>query len=498
MDSDPHSPELKPWWRRRFFKAVVITSVCIVAFYVIERLVGELAWQGYRKEALARGVKLNLADYERPPIPDDENYAAAPIFKKLMLPGDPAKIGKIFELPPRQRTGSKNKEPGPLDLTDWQQGFLKAQWIPTAGENPAGDVLFALERMSGPLGEIRSASSRPKTQWPFKWSEGPNTPTVFGTLQGMSMCFSLRARALLALDRPDEALGEIRQIARIADSLKGEPFLIFGLVRIAIWNLALAVAEQGIQAGKWRAADLVELERLFGSTNQLAEWKQSLDSERGHGNYYLDRAVTASPTAFGEETYGLFNTGAFPPSKPDPALSAILGIVPRGWIRRAQVGYNRSLDGELEDIDSEGELIAPRFSRAQSAASNPSWLDRLRPSKYILSGASGGVFAFASFRAFELHSRLQQLRVICALTRYRQAERRFPESLSDLVPAYLPAVPRDIMDGQPMRYRRADDGGCRVWSIGTNRSDDGGTLRNRNRTAYDWVSELPPMPVAEQ
>ncbi len=50
----------------------------------------------------------------------------------------------------------------------------------------------------------------------------------------------------------------------------------------------------------------------------------------------------------------------------------------------------------------------------------------------------------------------------------------WPERLQDLVPAFLKSVPIDPLDGQPLRYRPASFQGMLLYSVGGNRSDDGG------------------------
>jgi hypothetical protein len=47
-----------------------------------------------------------------------------------------------------------------------------------------------------------------------------------------------------------------------------------------------------------------------------------------------------------------------------------------------------------------------------------------------------------------------------------------PASLDALVPTYLPRVPLDPWDGKPLRYAI---GPAKVWSIGRDGRDDGGT-----------------------
>jgi hypothetical protein len=312
----------------------------------------------------------------------------------------------------------------------------------------------------------------------------------YGTAQGAVACFLLRGRALLSLNRPDEAMAEFRQVERIADSVRDEATLNGGLTRISIWTTTIWAAEEGLQGGKWRVNHLAELAAILTRPNHLAAYKHSLSSDRVCGNFYFDRAM-----ADHEELASLINMGAFGRSNPDPKFVAAVAIAPHGWVRRAQVKYNRRFDRELSDIDSEHALIAPQLYR-ETDANRAAYLNRWNPKKHVLEAVSP-VTALASFRAFELHSRVEGFVVISALWRYREANGGLPVALTELVPDYLAAIPHDLMDGQPIRYRRLEDGGCRVWSIGKDRIDDGGVAREPRRMTYDWVSELPPLPAAD-
>lgn len=61
-----------------------------------------------------------------------------------------------------------------------------------------------------------------------------------------------------------------------------------------------------------------------------------------------------------------------------------------------------------------------------------------------------------------------------AIERYRLAhDGQLPETLDMLVPQYLDETPLDPFDGEPLRYRRYQDGYI-VYSVGPNRVDDGG------------------------
>ena len=77
---------------------------------------------------------------------------------------------------------------------------------------------------------------------------------------------------------------------------------------------------------------------------------------------------------------------------------------------------------------------------------------------------------------------LNTARVGLAVQRYRLASGKLPETLAELVPAYLDAVPKDPFDGKEMRYKKLETGFV-VYSIGEDGSDDGGKERPRERSS---------------
>lgn len=63
--------------------------------------------------------------------------------------------------------------------------------------------------------------------------------------------------------------------------------------------------------------------------------------------------------------------------------------------------------------------------------------------------------------------------VAIGLELYRRDRGAYPISLDDLVPRFMPAVPPDRFDGNPVRYRLVN-GKPVIYSVGSDRMDDGG------------------------
>ena len=95
-------------------------------------------------------------------------------------------------------------------------------------------------------------------------------------------------------------------------------------------------------------------------------------------------------------------------------------------------------------------------------------------------------------KALQIFSYNQNLadeaQIVCSLERYRLTHGEYPETLDTLAPQFIETIPHDIIGGQPLHYRRMDDGKFLLYSIGWNETDDGGlpgTLSDVKNG--DWV-----------
>ncbi len=84
-----------------------------------------------------------------------------------------------------------------------------------------------------------------------------------------------------------------------------------------------------------------------------------------------------------------------------------------------------------------------------------------------------------------------------AIELYRRRNGAYPETLNPLVPELLPTLPVDRFDGRPLRYRLTDDGPL-LYSIGSDRIDDGGApaeteYQRLHVPRYTWKIPNPPM-----
>ncbi len=82
-----------------------------------------------------------------------------------------------------------------------------------------------------------------------------------------------------------------------------------------------------------------------------------------------------------------------------------------------------------------------------------------------------GGFDASDGRFYKSEAHTKQAQLACALELFRRARGAFPEKLDELVPDFIAAIPADLMDDAPMRYRRTPEGGFDLWSVAMNRED---------------------------
>ena len=83
-------------------------------------------------------------------------------------------------------------------------------------------------------------------------------------------------------------------------------------------------------------------------------------------------------------------------------------------------------------------------------------------------------------------------RTAIALERYRLARGEYPEKLDGLAPQFIAEVPHDVVNGQPLNYRRTANGQFVLYSLGWNEKDDDGEVGLNSNGSVDirngdWV-----------
>jgi len=70
---------------------------------------------------------------------------------------------------------------------------------------------------------------------------------------------------------------------------------------------------------------------------------------------------------------------------------------------------------------------------------------------------------------------LRSLATACAVERYRMTHGRLPATLEDLVPAFLPSIPIDLLTGKPLCYKPSESSSYLIYGTGWDQTDNAGS-----------------------
>ena len=501
---------LRPW---RFLFAGFGVVLLVVLFYAEENWRGKRAWDNYCRSLASRGESVRIADIMPPRVPDDQNFTMSPFLSQFMqVNGQPS--FKLFETASSIVGSAKDQAStirsnswftAPTDLRAWAEAFRvaesnKVQTVsaPATELDAARVVLGKLSIYDPVLDEVREASKRPSARWNVDYSaENPAAILLphLARIKGLCQFLQLRASAELAAGQTDAALADVDLGFRVADSLRGESFLISHLVRIACANIALKTVADGLAQHQWSDAQLSALEKRLAEFDFCSSAHRALQGERAFGPAVIEY-LRKNPGQF-SSLAGLGGPGG---SQSFDAQGALLAAVPSGWFYLEELNECKLIDS---DLLSALDLERKRFLPEQCATAE-------KHIESIVSGSKIGMvlhhrvfvgMLLPALTKVVLRSALTQASIDCAavaagLERYRLANGRYPETLAGLDPKFIAKMPADPISGEPLKYRPAADGSYVLYSVGWNGVDDGGILATNKsgkgveNTQGDWVWKL--------
>ena len=455
----------------------VLAALCGIAL-LIERNSAKTAWERYAAAAKARGVKLSLKDEMlQPSIPDAENFAAVPIFDNLFKPGVSGTAVKLFDLPRSWKPGDTI----PTDLDAWRAYFVQENVLAAdAPEASPAAILRALdEKFGADWQQLSEAATRSRSRFPVNWSNGyyEPLPHITALTSAANIC-GLRADAHIAQGDGPAAHDDLHLHLRLRWALEQEPVLISWIVSNSILSIAIERIRRGLAAHVWDDSTLVLIDGDLARIKPLSGYRLATESERAWLNDFHASAQASDRESLKAVITAMTggNGSSFLPVS-----------LPKSWLYRNQIRSNEYVDEVLKAIDVAAERYVPTSPRSSASSPKPGRLERIN---YALFYAMMPAYPYFEKDALYTHTRVQCARTAVALERWRLARGAYPEALAALVPGLLPAVPHDVMDGLPLRYRRTEEGGYLLYSIGIDAKDDGGIGTKPVRSekdAPDWV-----------
>jgi len=395
-------------------------------------------------------------------------------------------------------------EPQPSDdLKTWQRYYLTLLAplkpdvtnffpLPAQPQTPAGDVLSELSKFDSAIEALREASHLPYSRFPICYNDANPYAILLPHLASLKRCalvLRLRALAEVQSGQAERALDDIKLMLCLTESSRTEPFMISHLVRIAMVPLLLQPVWEGLADHRWTDAQLASLEADLGKLDFLADYNLALEGEMACAVGAIE-SVRHSKRPELDLLFG----GMDRPSDPSYDFVGLLSrFAPGGWFEQNKLACSRlsvNLHGPIVNLET--RTVSPA---RLASATNAYHEIRLTPYNWMMrimfpwSFESPQKFAYGQWC-------VDAARIACALERYHLAHGNYPDTLDALAPQFLKTIPTDLINGQPLRYRRTFADRFMLYSVGWNETDDGGKLPPDEKGDFgydqgDWVWPMP-------
>lgn len=504
------------------FAAVSLATLTAAAFVIANRR--DLQTRDKNPDSPpANAERAATEKFIPPPVPDEQNFAATPFFAAVLEKGQqatsavwPEEFSRADQWPrtfPNLRDSTVGQRTGRLvtDLVAWRKAFEQSQLLagtneeivvsdtPDASANAqaAPAVLLALQPCEAVLTELRAASQRPHSRFNVRYDLDNPWATLFPHLaivKRTCQLLRLKTSAELAAGHAEEALRDATLMLRLVESPSSEPILLSQLLRVACLQIAIQPIWEGLAERRWTAAQLQTLQARFQQFDFVADLKRVLEAERAWGNLTIGMTRDTRTPVF-----SLVLAQAKRESWQAEADRAF-ATCPREWFDAEQRNYNQLFDERLlTGFDVDARRFQPSVGEANARFVAKAVRDTENLVKNHLVFAREFLVAPSRVHLKLAHAQatVDFALIACALERYRLAAGRYPETLGSLSPQYLRHLPNDMIDGQPLRYQRTDDGGFLLYSVGWNEIDEHGTPaflasgRSTEIKEGDWVWRYP-------
>jgi hypothetical protein len=465
---------------RIFFGCLGIVGLLLVSFVLMILVIcfvqnwrGPHVWAATKAKWEARGISLDPHSYFPPPVPDDQNLAALPIFD-LSTDPEPYAEGMLAPMQLRQAL-NEDLHGGELPRLNESEdkiraGVASAYATVFKGATLPASTLAQFDALYPVIGELRAAAAtRPDCQFKQDYTIEPPFARPLALLTepiAIAKKFAFHAKLALMENKGDISLDDVEMNLRFAEGVERDPTLVAGLVAIGVVAIDRGVIQEGLTSHAWSDAQLAELQSQLAKMDFLSGYEFTMTGETVTGSMamldYTKELHRKGGKLSGEKVlddgmgFGYWPDGWLDLNKSqivDFEFRVLAGVDPKK--RRVHPEVLRDLDVELERV----EAIPRRF-----VPWNILFAVTMRP-------LTNAQMKFAEAQVWN-----DQMLIACALERYRLAHGAYPPTLDALPPACIDAVPHDVMNGEPYHYRLNADGTFLLYSVGWNQVDDGGNV----------------------
>lgn len=491
-------------YQRRVLSLIALLMIFLLG--VVGFLYYRVRWAvaHYQHQLQAAGEKLNIDELIPVAIPPESN--GAPIFMQSIGAAPSGTNLLDYHAPIAMQMIAPGKA-----IVAWAQPEVRSD-----GTNTWEEIEAALAQYGARLESVRAAAAYPRFDFRLRYHVGPSLllPHLAPLKQAIQR---LTTSELCELHQGDivAACADIQTMLALVRANADEPLAISQLVRIAMTHIAFTATWELVQCPgvteqqlatvqrEWEeqdfigpTVDAIAFERAFEEMtlqrmrNSSSQFRQVLSSGGGSGNAGLwfgstaDQALEAIGTQARETRWRL----AF--SYPDELrmLKGFQVLVEAMRKVRGGQDFKTTMDDQYARLAQLGLNVTNKDSGPLFDPSNMNL-------RVLFSQSVVGLSRMVN-RVLTTEAARRVVVTALALKRYHLRHGQYPAELSALVPEFLKMVPRDPVDGQPLRYKL--DGAFLLYSIGVDGVDNKGDASPPEQSdspgwlkGHDWVWPTP-------
>jgi hypothetical protein len=454
--------------KRRFRKlrfaliALAAFALTVAFFYGEENWRGKRAWEKCKAELEAKGAILDWNKLIPPPVPDGQNFFKAPKMAEWFVKHSQSMTNELTEqLRNPDTTATNFNEIAASKYLAWSDQF-----------EPDFDLL-------------REALKRPYARMDGNYavpSEGPVPNFVCD--RAIAQTLAQRAHCYLLLGEPGQALPELTLMRDMRHLLEcaptGKPMtLVAAMINVQVAGFYTDVIADGLQKHIWQEPQLVALQ------SQLADTKLAPDVVEG---FRVEQSAVSGYRLSEGMLYDKTNLW----QKLESKVFWLFDVAPRGWTCQNMVVAAENYQKLCRSVDLSNDVMDPH--KIDTAIHEVGQTLNSHSPFVLLGRMVTPNFSRAAQITAHNQTMVNEAQIVCALERYHLAHGEYPATLDALAPQFIEKIPHDIIGGQPLHYRRTDDGKFLLYSVGWNETDDGGQAStaldkwgNLDLGRGDWV-----------
>jgi hypothetical protein len=501
---------------------VLVLLLAVGAVLLAERLRGQRALKKWESEMIAQGERLKLSQLW--PQPDQRSIAFFSQLDELVgqLPKDFGVYagsieGMVVVKPGQCRRGSQ--EPRPV-----------ISYRNDATTNTWDDLNAAVTQAKPALDGLRLLLRDPPRGIGYDVQAGLEANSLPNFVSFRRGAQALQTAAMNDLHQGNlvGALENLTALSGFARLQAEDPTLVNYMIRMAIVGLSLDASWDALQAGGWTEPQLATLQQALQDQALLSQMPHTLEAERVTRHYNLNWFRSHDYAEWIARNQPIFESlGGKPADIQKPVLRRLwqeyvfhplwsfawadqeeldcvrFNQVQLTAVRQAAKAgswrkLKKQLDGNVRDYRPPaahwrfyGEL--PMLDALPVVGGTPTPKPTCPYPDYSRAW-------FTTLKTLTLH---EMAVTAIAIKRYELRHGGPPPDLAALVPDFLSAAPRDLMDGETVRYRLHADRTFALYSVGADMQDNGGSAvsaqpasNHHLASPWDGLDWVWPWPVA--